>query len=127
VPTLDFTDIIYDTDLSDVFDVIRRTETVSTATGRSSVTEEIITGLTGVVVPGDPGNIMRDESGQMTSRLITVTTDFRLRPASLNSQPDQVLYDGVPYTVKAVKLWTRLGPGFVKAVAESQRSYDPPP
>jgi hypothetical protein len=124
--TLDFSDILFDEELGTTFDVIRRNEVVSEQ-GRSVVDERTYNGIKGVIVPGDPGNIMRKDDSQMTGNVITVSTVFRLRPAGWGFQPDIVVHEGVRFTVKALKRWTNMGSGFVKAVAESQNAADPAP
>lgn len=124
--TLDFSDVLFDDELSTEFDVIRRAEVVGD-TGRSAVVETRHCGIVGVIVPGDPGNIMRKDDSQMTGNVITVSTVFRLRPASEGVQPDIIVHEGIRFTVKALKRWTSMGPGFVKAVAESQNASDPVP
>lgn len=126
MPNIDLTDVIEDDDLSDLFDV-RRRDLVVGDNGRGQVSERLHSNIVGIVTPGDPGNIMRKDDASVTSRVITITTKFRLRGTGENFQPDEVFYDGVVFTVKAVKLWNRLGSGFIKAVAESGASYDPPP
>ena len=124
---LDFSDVLVDSDLADTFDVHRRLEVVGTD-GRATITEQPpVLGVLGIVVPGDPGNLLRKDDSQMTSRVITITTAFRLRASGATFQPDVVLYDGVRFTVKATKLWNRLGSGFIKAAAASENAYDPAP
>ena len=126
MPDLDVTEILSDPDLADLFDVIRRTEVVG-ATGRSTLTEVTTVGVAGVVTPGDPGNLLRKDDSQMTSRVISISTTYRLRASGEGFQPDILLYDGVRYTVKATQLWTRFGAGFVNAVATSMNAADPAP
>ncbi len=123
---LDFTDVIEDEDFSTTFDVIRRTDAVG-SNGRSSVVENRYVGIVGIVVPGDPGDLLRTPEAAMTQRGITITTVFRLRAMSEGIQPDQVVYEGIVHTVKAVKPWTSMGIGFTKAVALSENAADPPP
>lgn len=124
---LDFSEILEDPDLSDVFDVKRRDMTVDEATGRGVLAERLHAGIIGVVTPGDTGELLREDDKAMTSRLITVTTKFRLRGTGDNFQPDLIFYDGITFTVKAVKVWTRMGTGFVKAVASSGNAEDAAP
>ena len=125
MPNLDFSDIIDDPDLGDFFSVIRRTEVVSAATGRSGLTSVQTDNLWGVVTPGDPSNNERGDASQMTSRNLSIVTQFRLVGANASDQPDVVLYDGVYFTVKSVQGYNRFGDGFVKASLESMNAYDP--
>ncbi len=123
---LDFTDVIEDEDLSTTFDVIRRTDTVGD-NGRSTMATQRFNGIVGIVVPGDPGKLLRTPEAGITQRAVTITTLFRLRAISDGVQPDQVVFEGVVHTVTAVKAWTSMGDGFVKAVALSENAADPPP
>jgi hypothetical protein len=126
VPDLDFSDILVDPDLADVFNVKRRVDVVSPTSGLSTTTQTLVNNLVGVVAPEDKGSNTRRDDSQMTSRTITVITKFRLRAASDNVQPDVVVYDGVDFTVKSVQGWHRFGAGFILAVAESMNASDPP-
>lgn len=116
---LDFQDVIFDEDLAETFSVIHRNEVVG-EDGRSMLSTTRTDGVVGVVTPGDPGNILRRDDNQMTTRVITITTMFRMRPAAEGIQPDQVFYDATTFTVKALKAWNRMGSGFFKVVAESE-------
>lgn len=123
---LDLSEIFSDPDLCDTFDVIRRSDAVDDR-GRSSLTEQTISNIVGVVVPGDSGDLLRGDDKSTTSRMITISTMYRLRGSGEGFQPDVIFYDGIRFTVKAVKVWTRLGAGFVKAVAVSGNAADPAP
>lgn len=123
---LDLSEIFSDPDLCDTFDVIRRSDAVDSH-GRSNITEQTTSNIVGVVVPGDAGDLLRGDDKSTTSRMITVSTMYRLRASGDGFQPDVIFYDGIRFTVKAVKVWTRLGAGFVKAVATSGNAADPAP
>lgn len=123
---LDFSDILSDTDVAGQrFTVVRRTETVGDD-GRSTTTSTSIPDQVGSVVPGDPGKLLRKEEGAMADNVITITTTFRLRAVGEGVQPDQVVYDGMVYTITAVKRWGRMA-NMVKATAVSQNAADPDP
>lgn len=62
----------------------------------------------------------------MADNVITITTTFRLRAVGEGVQPDQVVYDGMVYTITAVKRWGRMA-NMVKATAVSQNAADPDP
>jgi len=125
--SLDFTEILSDPDVAgQSFDVIRRTDTVSTATGRSVVTTANLPGQIGSVVPGDPGSLLRKEESAMADNTITVTTTFRLRALGNGIQPDIIVYGGIQYTVRAVKRWGLMA-NMTKAAAVSENAYDTDP
>lgn len=126
MPDLDVTEILSDPDLADIFDVIRRSEVIG-ANGRPTLGSVKTEGVVGVVTPGDSGKLTRADDSAMSSNLITISTSFRLRAAGLGFQPDLVVYDGIQYTVTAVKRWQRFGAGWVKALAESENASDHPP
>lgn len=123
---LDVTEVLEDPDFSDVFTVLRRKDVVS-AKGRSTMSTTKIRNVVGVVTPQDPSDNARKDDSQMTARNIEIVTRFRLRAAADGVQPDQVQLTGDPviYTVKSTKLWTRFGPGFIKAQLTSMNAADP--
>lgn len=124
---LDLSEILSDPDLTSTFSVIRRTETVDPSTGRAAFTEVQTDGIVGVVTVGDPGGLLRKDDSQMTDNVITVSTIYRLRASSTGVQADVILFGGIRFTVKALKRWTMLGAGFVKAVAASENASDVTP
>ena len=73
MPTLDFSDVILSLEFNDTFSVIRRTESVSEVTGRSTITEVQTDGLIGIVTFGAGGN-RRVEEAQDASRTLNVTS-----------------------------------------------------
>lgn len=122
---LDFSDLLVDADLAISFSVIRRTETPA-GHGRATITEVVTNNVIGIVTVGDSGNLLRAEDYSTTDNVITVSTSFLLRGTAENVQPDIILFDGIRYTVKALKRWGHIGTGFVKAVAVSSQAQDPP-
>jgi hypothetical protein len=125
MPLLDVTEILDDDDFSDTFSVIRRTESVNSSTGRSAVTTVQTDNLVGVLT-FEGGDLDRQDTAQMTTRLLNIITTFRLRGSNTANQPDIVIYDGVQFTVKSVEGWHKFGDGFVSATAESMNASDPP-
>lgn len=124
---LDISEILLDPDVAGTrFSVIRRTEVVSEVDGRATYVETPTNDIVGSVVPGDSGKLLRKEDGQMTDNVITVTTRFRLRAASEGIAPDIILFDGIRYTVTALKRWGQAGTGFVRAACVSQNAFDKP-
>lgn len=122
---LDFTDLLGDEDLSSTFSVIRCTET-PIGHGRAAITEVVTNNVVGIVTVGDPGGLLRAEDYSTTDNVITVSTAFLLRATAEGVQPDIILFDGIRYTIKALKRWGHIGQGFVKAVAVSSQAQDPP-
>lgn len=125
MPTLDFSDVILSPELNDRFSLIRRTEVVSEANGRSATTEVQTDGHIGIVTFGAGGN-KRDEDAQNASRTLNVITKIRLREAAPGVQPDVILYDGQRFTITKVEPWHRTGSGFVVAQALLQAASVPP-
>lgn len=126
MPLLDVTEILSDDDLGDVFDVIRRVE-VPDGHGRATYTPTTIPNQVGVVISIDPSDLKRDDGSELSFRNISIATTFRLRAAGIGIQADQVVWDGITFTITKVKVHTRWGAGFVKAEATSQNAYDAPP
>lgn len=123
---LDFSEVIMDPDLTSGFSVIQRVETVNPLNGRSTTTSTQIDGLVGVITNGAPGTNGRSAEAQMSSRVIGVITQFRLRAAADGVQPDVVLHLGSRFTVKQVDPWTHFGSGFVVATCELEEASSPP-
>lgn len=121
---LDLTDLLEDPDFASVFDVIRQ-DVVIGANGRGAPTERRYQGIVGVVTPGDTGQILRGEDAATTSRVITVSSRYRFRGSGDGFVADDIFFDGVRYTVKAVKLWNHLGQGFTRVAAVSTNASDP--
>lgn len=123
---LDFADVVTDPDLASGFSVIQRAEVVNVANGRSTTTPTQIDNLVGIITNGAPGTNGRAAEAQMSSRVIGVITQFRLRASSDGVQPDVVLHLGSRFTVKQVDPWTHFGSGFVAATCELEEANSPP-
>lgn len=126
MPNLDVTDLLDDDDLADDFDVLRRDEAISDH-GRPVITVSTFAGQRGVITHSSPDTLQRRDDAQMTSRVAVIITTFRLRASGDGFQPDQVLYDGITWTIKAVSPYTRFGAGFVECIMESMNAADPAP
>lgn len=122
---LDISELFDDPDFASSFDVKRRQEVVGT-NGRATTTDTLHEGITGSVWPSEPSNQQRTEDYETSFRVIEIATSFRLRAASTGFKADIVIWEGIEYTVKAVKNFTRYGSGFVHATAESVASTDAP-
>jgi hypothetical protein len=126
VPTLDVSEVFDDDDLMDSFTVLRRSECVGDD-GRATFTRTAYPNTVGFVMVKGPGKNTRKDDSQMTSRDISVVTQFRLRAASDGVQPDEIVWDGVTFTITSITPHTRWGEGFVKAEATSMNASDRPP
>lgn len=124
MPDLDVSEVLFDPDFADVFTVQRRAEAVNTS-GRSQVTVTPFIDIVGVITSTDPSDLERRDDGQMMTRTINVVTAFRLRGPSPGFQPDQIVHDGVTYTVDKILPFTRFGRGFIEAVATSMNAQTP--
>lgn len=125
MPNLDVSEVLFDPDLADTFDVRRRTEVVSDV-GRSEVTSRTYPRIIGVITPESPADLVRRDDGQMVTHKISVVTMFRLRNASEGVQPDHILYGGAVYTVTNVLPFSRFGKGFTEAIATFMSASKPP-
>jgi len=119
------TDTMFDPDIIDPFDVIRRAQT-TTAHGRTQITSTTIPGLTGVITASSPSELDRSQDYQTMTRSITVVTQFALRGASEGFQPDIVVWKGTRHIVKHVGPYPHFGPGFYQAECSSEQTIDPP-
>lgn len=122
---LDISELFDDPDFASTFDVKRRQESVGT-NGRAATTDVLHEGISGSVWPSEPSNQQRTEDYETSFRVIEIATSFRLRAASTGFKADVVIWEGVEYTVKGVKNFTKYGSGFVHATAESMNSTDAP-
>ena len=119
---LDVTSILTDADISDVFTVQRRQETID-ANGwgqQSSVSFVAI----GVITAVSPNDLQRAENYQALTRSISVVTKFALRGATAGYQSDVVVWKGSRFLVKHVDLYPHFGPGFFQAECSSMTTQD---
>lgn len=120
---LDVTQILTDPDLVDIFDVIRRQETVDN-TGTSVVTPTTFSRVIGVVTSIGPSSLDRSENYQTFTRSISVVTKFPLRGETTGYQPDIVYWRGDSFVVKAIDPYPQFGPGFWQAECTSMDKTD---
>ena len=117
MPFLDVTDILFDPDFADTFDVAQQIETVD-STGMASTQENVTAGVSGVVVP-DRVYMKRQADGTYLSASITITTTFLLSAgASGGRNADIVTWAGNRYVVMSIGDYSRFGAGFVTANCE---------
>ena len=125
MPLLDVSFLCEDPMLSDTFDVRRRLSSVG-PDGRSRVApDQVFSGLVGVVTQQDSGKISRSEDGAVLPRTISVVSRFRFVALEEGSQPDEVLWDGVLYTVQQSLPYSTFGAGFYEALAEYRGPVPP--
>lgn len=126
MPNLDVSDLLFDPDLADRFDVERVAETVG-SNGRTTLQRTLHPKIVGVLTPESPADLIRRDDAQMMTHKLSVVTMFRLRGPSIGVQPDEILYHGARYTVVSVMPFSRFGKGFVEATATAMASSAPPP
>lgn len=124
MPWLDVSDIVLCPEFADTVTVTRRAETID-GHGRSVITPTTFSAI-GVVTAQSPSQLNRRDDAQLIDRAISFVTKARVYSAVAGFQPDQILYNGVVYTVDSVLPFTRYGAGFVEVLALSMNAQDPP-
>lgn len=125
MPLLDCSFMCEDPLLADTFDVRRRVQAVGPDGRVSAVPDEVFTGLIGVVTQQDPSDLIRTEDGQSLPRRIFIASRFAFIAAGPNMQPDEVLWNGVLYTVSSSLPYSRYGAGFYEAILEFRGPVPP--
>ena len=125
MPSVDVSDVLFDPDLADIFDVVRQTEVVNDQ-GRSVVQSTRMCNIVGVITATAPADLQRRDDGQMMPQKISVVTVFRLRGPAPGFQPDQIVYGGTTFTVTEILPFSRFGKGFVEALATSMNAINLP-
>lgn len=125
MPQLDVSEVLFDPDLADTFTVIRQAEAVNDQ-GRTVLTPTQYPRIVGVVTATSPADLLRRDDGQMMPRKISVVTVFRLRGPAPGFQPDQIVIDGVTFTITEILPFSRFGRGFVEALATSMNALNAP-
>lgn len=129
MPFLDVSDLTTDPDLADTFTVTRRKEVLDH--GRVSTIDTVYADQAGVIDMAGPDDLKRFPEGQITGRVISIVTPFRLMASGKigadQYQPDVITWEGSDYTVINVDPYTQFGAGQVEALAESKMAQDPPP
>ena len=126
MPLIDVSEVLVDPDLASRFTVIRRAETVG-SNGRSATTDTSFPNIVGVITMQSASELIRRDDGDMITRKISIVTPFRLRSAADGHKPDQVVLDGITYTITEILPYHRFGAGFVEALAVSMNATDPGP
>jgi hypothetical protein len=125
-PLLDVSEALVDPDLTDLFDVVRRMETINPATGRSQQVSETTRSVVGVICAANPNDLDRLDDMQRMGRHLTLVTKFRLIGPAPGKQPDLVTWKGDSYVVKAVDPYPQYGDGFVQVILGSIDIIDQP-
>lgn len=120
---LDVTSVILDPLFATTVQITRRAETID-GNGRSVIVPTTFADY-GVVTPVSPSSLQRRDDAQLIDRAISFITKTRLWSAAQGYQPDQILFNGVLYTVNDVQPLTQFGLGFVEVLALSMRAQDP--
>lgn len=123
---IDVSELTHDPDFADKFVVVRRDQSTA-ADGRSQITPTTFNRVIGVVTAQGPADLIVLEDGQRMPRVVSVVTKFRLRGPADNVLPDQVIIDGVTFTITQILPFTRFGAGFVEAIATSMNAQNAPP
>jgi len=111
---LDVTDVLFDPDFTDAFNIKRRTETVGTD-GRVLV-GTTTTASRGVVTMAGPNDLARLDDAQRMWRVISVVTAANLRGAVNGYQPDVIQWRGDDFIVASIDNYPQFGRGFTQAI-----------
>jgi len=113
--------VVLDPLLADKFSRVRRAETISVVTGRSSVASVQTDNLIGVVTMYKDIETIRTEfpEVQFSTRVINVVTKANLQAAIAGYQPDLVIWRGDNFIVLQVSPYPQYGSGFYEAVCMS--------
>lgn len=123
---IDVSEVLFDPDLADLFDVVRREEIVGD-NGRPVIKERRHLSIVGVITAQSPADLLRRDDGQMMPRKYSLVTVFRLQGPGRGHQPDDIWLDGQRFTVTEVLPYSRFGSGFVEAIITSMNASNPAP
>jgi hypothetical protein len=129
MPTLDVNDA-FDPSFMDQITVSRITESVD-QNGRVVRVPSTLTALA-VVVPTSPNDLQRLPDEEYMNKAITIYSQFRLQgpvndPVLGRTHPDEVIWHGSTFVVRALDDYSGYGRGFVMAIAVSIDAIDGPP
>jgi len=122
MPLLDMSDVLCSPEFCDLITVNRRTESVSVQTGLGSLSVVQFPNVVAVITIASPDDLKRFDASQIRGDAIWFATQFRVQASAQGQQPDQVVWDGVTYTVHKVQPYTRFGAGFVEGIALSMNA-----
>lgn len=121
--TIDVNDVILDADFADLFVVLRRLDHV-TSKGRSDPSTRRYPNTPGVICAASKNDLDRLDDNQRMGRNLSVVTTFPLRGPAPGYQPDEIVWQGDTYVVKALDPYPQYGRGFVQAIVGSIDSVD---
>ena len=114
-------DLLRDPDFAQTLQVVRQVQTVD-GNGMTQITPTPVSPAPiGVVVPGVPSDVVLDADYEHNLSDISVyAADFRFLGPTASTQPDQVIWQGVTYLVKAVVDFTQFGAGYSLAICRAE-------
>lgn len=125
MPLLDVSFMTYDAMLSDVFDVLRRLNTMTQLGRVQAPIDYVAKNVAGVVTQQDPADLIRTEDGQNIPKRIFFATQYQVIAAAEGQQPDVIKWNGVYYTVVSSLPYSRFGDGFYEVIAEFRGTIPP--
>lgn len=123
MPLVDVSELLFDVDFTDRFDIIRRAETISD-TGRSQITSVTLKNQIGVVTSGSPNRLERLDTVDVMPRILHVVTRVQLHGPAANAKPDVIVWRGNHFVVTQIEPYPQFGRGFSQARCESIDSVD---
>lgn len=130
MPFLDVSDLTVDPDFADTFTVTRRREAFDHGRLIPGATT-VYAGVIGVIDMAGPNELKRFPEGQITGKVISIVTKFRLMASGKigtdTYQPDTVTWHGSDYVIIWIDDYDEFGAGQIEALAESRTTQDPPP
>ena len=124
MPTHDVNDA-FDPSFIDTFTVLRRVQGISQF-GRAVILEQTLAGF-GVVVASSPNDLQRLPEMQYQNKSISIYTQMRLQGPWTGMQPDEILWHGSRYIVRALDDYSGYGRGWIMVICTSVDAMDPPP
>jgi hypothetical protein len=125
MPTLEVSWVTQEPEFADMFQVLRRPETISQS-GRS-VTSQVTATAYGTIVPTGDNSLVRQADYELGRKTLTLYTTYPLQMAAPGYQPDLILYRGNQFVVSSVKDFSAFGEGFVEVEISSILAIDTPP
>ena len=118
-------DEAFDPSFIDSFTVICRAQRVSQF-GRVQMVEQRFTGY-GVVVASSPNDLQRVPEMQYANKSISIYTQWKLQGPAPNMQPDEVVWHGSQFLVRALDDYSGYGRGWIMVICLSIDAVDPAP
>ena len=128
MPRLDVSEA-FDPSMMDSITVLRRATVVGNSGRQTTTTKAISTQA--VVTAASPNDLQRLPEEEYMLKSISIYTMFRLQGPTVDevgnqTLPDQVLWHGSLFVVRALNDFSGFGRGFVNAIAVSVQAVDPP-